>query len=292
MAAGDIYYHALSGAGANIGKAIEESILRAQKQKADITRDMAILDRLSQMPDPTDPTGTKTLVDEKKMIALRHLKGSQLQAAAEGEIAAIQLGQQIYKSSAPIRSLMSGPQTTTDESGRQWRWTGREWVPIPKGKEAKEPIDAPTKKLTSTLAPYGLTVDDLSNIDTDSLHFQDESGQEIKPANPENKQTWMQWLKGEQPAPVTQDLGEGAAFVGGTAGDKEFQIPAKKWPQIARAYKNIQAGQSQEPSEIQAAGQPPVVKSAAEARKLAPGTLFQTPDGRYFRVPQSSPNGG
>jgi|ERR1041385_6667500 hypothetical protein len=154
--AGDIYYHALSGAGEDIGKAIQLNILRNQKQKAAITQDMAILDRLSQMPDPTDPTGKKTLVDQKKMMALRQLKGAQLQAAAEGEIAAIELGDKIYKSSAPIRALTQGPQTTTDESGQKWRWSGKEWIPVAGSNSQQKAEAAKQRTLDSRLKQYNL----------------------------------------------------------------------------------------------------------------------------------------
>jgi hypothetical protein len=195
--AGDIYYHALSGFGENIGKGLAENIQRHRKEQQLTMYDLSRLDELEQMKDPTDPKGEKPLVSPQKILHLRQLKGSQLDAAMKGEMDMLKLGETMYKAAAPIRkqiendkALEQGPITQKDESGRVWRFSGKQWVPVAGGNQdaaEQKKVTAQQKALDSRLKQYNLNrrlLFDSSQHEGGTIKKTDPKG-ENKPASKE-----------------------------------------------------------------------------------------------------------
>lgn len=122
-------------------------------------------------------------------------------------------------------------------------------------KQSKSQIDVAANKFAAGL---GLTPDEFQQVEPDKIQMMDQFG---SPIDPKNKLL-------------------PPAFGVGEVNGKKFRVPFKDMDK----FKNLisESKKSQQPEQ---GTDIPVVNTPEEASKLEPGTIFQTPQGKRFRVP-------
>lgn len=307
MDAGSIWYSALSNAGRNIAQGIQT--YRQQQEQYDMIDQMVTLG--SQMS-VEGPDGQEKPLIDPKMLEMWGQKSKRERMHSLGAMEALMkvgTGLAYEGARARIRAEKTQPIPVYDSRGRQIgeRVPGQnthifpQWVGNPEGKRKASQYD-------KDLAKFGLTSEDLTELDPTSLQIADKSGyaiphvrfgkddniyENIGRGGEEGKGKKQGYPQQWVPAKREGDF----AFVTGTVGDKQFKIPFNKWRSLMNMRKE-QAQQSQDgggeadntvPFQAQqppdGRRQIPTVQTAAEAWKLPPGTLFRTPDGRILRVP-------
>lgn len=290
--AGSIWYESLSGIGKNLGRAIEYR----QKKNQEYEAFSSFLSGGKDMTVPDIHGKMQPLISPKVLDIWTHENRAQQMKNMGGLEALQQVYQELAVAGAKARIQSENVEPVYDAGGRQIGERGGrgglkvfpQWL-----------VEGKTKNtaFNKALEKQGLTEEDFQNVDEDSLRFLDADKQalEIPKASDQPKITRpdvkrkpgsRELAEGVKPGEI--DIMSRAKFISGTAGDKEFQMPVSEWRKLVNMSKSSESDRRIAPG----ARQVPVVKTPDEARKLPPGTLFKTPDGRYLRVPSRAPNAG